>query len=291
MKYFHTFIQILSTIDTRPTKYFIYLVIAIVGLFFLAYMHNYNIVYIMMFFTFSLAGASSIIGRFNLYQIQATVLSSKNLFANTVSSYTLNIYNSNDERDAFVLELSNEEETAYINKLSPKHSQSINLHYTPDKRGLSSLPSLKIGSYFPLPHEILFKTLVFKEKVLVYPQAKGRSLDSFTSKHTFFIGEYDDFEGIRTYKQGEPLSLIHWPSLAKGGPLMAKEFSLLHQSRHLNFYFSSAANNDEDRLSQLCLWAKECEKKNIPYTIHFPSESLNSTRRSHHEILKFLALY
>lgn len=291
MKYFRIFIQILSTIDTRPTKYFVYLVLAIIGLFFLAYMHNYNIVYIMMFFIFSLAGASSIIGRFNLYQIQATLLSSQNLFTNTASSYTLNISNANDERDSFVLELNNDEETVYINKLGPKQSQTINLHYTPTKRGLSHLPPLKIGSYFPLPHEILFKTLNFKEEVIIYPEAKGRSLDSFTSEHKSFIGEYDDFEGIRAYKQGEALSLIYWPSLAKNGPLMAKEFSLLHQSKHLNFYFSSAGKDDEESLSQLCLWAKECEQKNIPYSMHFPSQVLDSSKRSYHEILEFLALY
>lgn len=291
MKYFRTFIQILSTIDTRPTKYFVYLVLAIIGLFFLAYMHNYNIVYIMMFFIFSLAGASSIIGRFNLYEIQASVLSSQNLFVNTSSSYTLNIYNPNDERESFVLELSNVEETAYINKLGPNQSQTIKLHYRPKKRGLSHLPILKIGSYFPLPHEILFKTLNFKEEAIIYPEPKGKSLEHFTSEHQSFIGEYDDFEGIRSFKQGEPLSLIFWPSLAKNGPLMAKEFSLVQQTKHLNFDFLSAGKDDEARLSQLCLWAKECEQKKIPYSMHFPKQRLDSTKRRYHEILEFLALY
>jgi len=291
MKYFHIFIQILRDIDTRPTRYFIYLVLTIIGLFFLAYMHNYNIVYIVMFFIFSLAGASSIIGRFNLYQIKATVLSSQNLFANTSSSYTLDIYNPQDERDSFVLELSNEDETAYINKLSPRQSESITLHYTPIKRGMSYLPSLKVGSHFPLPHEILFKSIHFKDSIIVYPEAKGKSLDNFSSEHKSFIGEYDDFKGIKAFKQGESFSLIYWPSLAKGGPLMAKEFSLVHQTKHLNFYFDSSAKDDESRLSQLCLWAKECEQKKIPYTMHFPQQSLDSTSRSYHEILEFLALY
>lgn len=244
-----------------------------------------------MFFIFSLAGASSIIGRFNLFEIQVSVLTSQNLFANTLSPYTLNIYNPNEERDSFVLELSNEEERVYINKLSSNQSQTIKLHYTPKKRGLSHLPSLKIGSYFPLPHEILFKILSFKENVLIYPEAKGKSLKNFSSEHKSFIGEYDDFEGIRTYKQGEALSLIYWPSIAKNGPLMAKEFSLVHQTKHLNFDFLDAAKDDEARLSQLCLWAKECEQKNIPYTMHFPSQNLDSTNRRYHEILEFLALY
>ena len=72
---------------------------------------------------------------------------------------------------------------------------------------------------------------------------------------------------------------------------MAKEFSLLEQSRHLHFYFSSCADSDEKRLSQLCLWVLECQEKKINFTLHLPAITLNSTQRGHHEILKHLALY
>ncbi len=291
MRYFHTFILILKGIDTRPTKYFIYLVLAIVGLFFLAYMHNYNIVYIMMFFTFALAGASSILGRLNLYQIQAEVLSSHNLFSNQTSSYSLNIINTNEERDSFALECSNQTSTVIIDEIPGGKTKSIQLQFVPTQRGFIRLPSLQIGSYFPLPHEILFKKLSFSHDIIVYPEPKGENLDSFTSKHFASVGEYDDFEGIRSFRQGESLSLIYWPSLAKGQELMSKEFSLLERTRHLHFDFIKAADNNESRLSQLCLWALECEQKKIPYTMHFPSKTLNSKSRSHCEILEFLALY
>lgn len=291
MRYFRTFIQILKQIDTRPTKYFIFLVLSIVGLFSLAYMHNYNIVYLMMFFVFSLAGASSIIGRLNLYEIEASVLTSQDLFANTSSRYTVNIYNPNMDKDAFSLECSNTESAVLINELRAGQTTTISLTFTPTKRGMIRLPDLRLSSHFPLPHETLFKDIPLEHECTVFPQPKGKSLDSFSSKHLFHVGEYDDFEGIRSYKDGEALSLIYWPSLAKGGRLMAKEFSLLERSRHLHFDFLTSADSDEERLSQLCLWAIECKNKNISYTMHFPHTSLNSTQRSHYEILGFLALY
>jgi len=291
MRYLHTFILILKGIDTRPTKYFIFLVLSIVGLFFLAYMHNYNIVYLMMFFIFSLASASSIIGRLNLYEIEASVLTSQDFFANKRNNYTLNIYNPNQEKDCFSLECSNNDSSALIHELPAGQSKSINLSLLSQKRGTDVLPPLKLGSHFPLPHELLFRYLPLTYEIIIFPEPKGESLDSFSSKHLYFVGEYDDFEGIRSYRPGESLSLIYWPSLAKGGTLMSKEFSLLEKSRHLHFDFIKAADNDEDRLSQLCLWALECKQKNISYTIYFPYISLNSKSRSHHEILKFLALY
>ena len=291
MRYFRTFILILRSIDTRPTKYFIYLILAIVGLFFLAYMHNYNIVYIMMFFTFSLAGASSIIGRLNLYELETSVLNAQEIFAKNVSSYTLNLYNPSETRDSFALECSNEESELYIYELKASQSKNVHLEFTPKNRGLSKLPLFKLGSHFPLPHEILFKMIDLNHKIIVYPEPKGESLDSFTSKHLSYIGEFDDFEGIRSFKEGESLALIYWPSLAKGQELMAKEFSLLEKTRHLHFDFIKSGKDDEQRLSQLCLWALQCHKRKISYTMHFPSISLNSQSRSHHEILKFLALY
>jgi uncharacterized protein (DUF58 family) len=290
MKYLNTSIRILKLIKTRPTKYFILLVLAIIGLFFLAYMHNYNIVYLVMFFIFSLAGASSIIGRFNLYELEASVLHAQNFFANTSSQYTLSIQNP-ASRDSFALECTNQESTVKINELKSLQSKTITLTCTPSKRGRFTLPALQIGSYFPLPHEILFREIDLDYETVVYPEPKGESLENFSDKNRAFFGEHDDFEGIRPFREGESLSLIHWPSLAKGGGLMAKEFSLLEQSRHLHFYFSTCADSDEKRLSQLCLWVLECKEKNINFTVHLPSITLNSTQRGHHEILQYLALY
>jgi uncharacterized protein (DUF58 family) len=290
MKYLNTFILILKVIKTRPTKYFILLVLAIVGLFFLAYMHNYNIVYLVMFFIFSLAGASSIIGRLNLYELEATVLHAQNFFANTPSEYTLSIQNP-AQRDSYALELTNHESSLIINELKSLHSKTVVLTCTPSKRGHFMLPPLQIGSHFPLPHEILFREIDLDQETIVYPEPKGESLENFSDKNRAFFGEHDDFEGIRPFREGESLSLIHWPSLAKGGGLMAKEFSLLEQSRHLHFYFSTCADSDESRLSQLCLWVLECQEKKINFTVHLPSITLNSTQRGHHEILRYLALY
>jgi len=290
MKSFQTFIRILKEIQTRPTKYFILLVLAIIGLFSLAYMHNYNIVYLVMFFIFSLAGASSIIGRLNLYELKAEVVSAQSFFANTATPYTLSISNPS-EHDSFALECSNHNSESFIRELPALKRKTVTLTCTPLKRGHFSLPDLRISSRFPLPHEILFKEIDLNYKTIVYPEPKGEDLQSFTARNRSFFGEHDDFDGIRPFREGESLSLIHWPSLAKGDTLMSKEFVMLEKSRHLQFDFSECSGNDEERLSQLCLWALECQHKNIPFTINFPTTALDSRKRSHHEILEFLALY
>jgi len=244
----------------------------------------------MMFFIFSLAGASSIIGRLNLYELKAEVLLAQNFFANTTASYTLSIINP-DERDSFALECTNQESESFIQELPALKNKTITLSCTPIKRGRFKLPSLQIGSHFPLPHEILFRIIDLNHETIVYPEPKGENLEDFSARNKSFFGEHDDFDGIRPFREGESLSLIHWPSLAKGDVLMAKEFVMLEKSRHLQFNFLDCADNDEDRLSQLCLWVLECQDKGIPFTINLPSIALDSRKRSHYEILEFLALY
>jgi uncharacterized protein (DUF58 family) len=243
-----------------------------------------------MFFIFSLAGASSIIGRLNLYELEAEIISAQNFFANTTSSYILSIINLS-ERDSFALECTNHESESFIQELQALKNRVITMTCKPQQRGRYMLPSLQIGSHFPLPHEILFRSMDLDYETTVYPEPKGQSLEDFSSKNKSFFGEHDDFDGIRPFREGESLSLIHWPSLAKGDTLMAKEFIMLEKSRHLQFDFLDCGNNDEERLSQLCLWALECKEKSIDYTINFPNISLDSRQRSHYEILEFLALY
>jgi len=69
MQSLKTFISIHRSVKVRPTKQFFLLLFGIIALFVQAYMHNYNIVYIMMFFLVSVAGTSTYFGMKNLYPL------------------------------------------------------------------------------------------------------------------------------------------------------------------------------------------------------------------------------
>ncbi len=292
MRYFHIFILMLREVKARPSKYFIYLILAIVGLFFLAYMHNYNIVFIIMFFSFALAGASGTIGRLNLYQIEARILSHEACYANLKTYYTVELYNGSDHRDSYAMEISNSfSPVEKITQLKAQEACPLKLSFLPDRRGKVELPPVKLSSYFPLPHELLYKTFKFDKTIIAYPQPKGNSLEKYAVQSQSYQGEYDDFDGLRSFEQGENLSRIFWPAYAKNQSLMAKKFTFVQASEHLHFYFERAGDTLEEKLSQLCLWCLECTKYHRTYTLHFPSTSLDSRKSSQDEILTFLALY
>lgn len=291
MRYLRTYIRILKQIKTRPTRYFPLLVLAIIALFLLAYMHNYNIVYLMMFFTFALAGASSLIGRFNLIDLELAFFSGERCFAKVQSHYAIRLSNPALSRSAYAVELHTGDEHHVVNILPPYADQIVRFDLTPLKRGTITLPAIELGSRFPLPHELLYREIDLRRTLTVYPEPKGMPLEAFTNKSRTFSGEQDDFDGIRNYRKGDPLSLIHWASIAKNSELMSKEFIYNEQNRKLYFDFRLCGDDDEARLSQLTLWILECERKAIPYLVKMPDQMIDSMKVPTDAILETLARF
>lgn len=290
MKSLKNYISILKSVKNRPTKFFIYLVIAIVTLFLQAYMHNYNIVYLMIFFLVGIAGASSIFGVLNLYNIKAKLLSYDRFFANLDANYKLSIINESDNK-AYDINIKSAQEVKYINSIEPHNSVNISLKHTFLKRGEANLPKIKIYSLFPLPHELKYKFVQIQKNIIVYAQPKGVSLFKIHRKNSSLIGELDEFEGLKHFNQGDNISYIHWPSLAKNETLKSKSFIFEDENKKLRFDFKTMKGNDEQKLSQLTLWVLECEKHALKFTLNFNGKTLDSKETSINEILQTISQY
>ncbi|MCX6074478.1 MAG: DUF58 domain-containing protein [Campylobacterales bacterium] len=290
MKSFKTYISILKGVKNRPTKYFVFLVIAIVSLFLQAYMHNYNIVFLVMFFLVAIAGSSSIFGMLNLYYIHVKLLSYERLFADTSSTYKLLVINESDN-PAYDISVTWYEQTQPITSIEPHNTQTIAVEVKFGKRGETKLSEIKISSLFPLPHELKYKVIEMDKKVVVYAKPSGVSLLKFIHKNNAINGEIDEFEGIKKFNQGDNLSYIHWASLAKHDALMSKNFIYEDESKKLHFDFKTINGTDEEKLSQLTLWVIECEKQSFDFTIDLNGEILDSKKMSSNEILEAIATY
>jgi uncharacterized protein (DUF58 family) len=290
MKSFKTYISILKRVKNRPTKFFWFLIIAIVSLFLQAYMHNYNIVFLVMFFLVAIAGASSIFGMLNLYYIQVKLLSYERFFADTSSTYKLLVTNESDN-PAYDISLTCSEKTQHIKAIEPHNAQTVSLEVKFSKRGEVDLPKIKIHSLFPLPHELKYKTVELDKKVLVYAKPAGIPLLKFYNKNNSVNGEVDEFEGIKKFNQGDNLSYIHWASLAKNDVMMSKNFIYEEESKKLRFSFKNLSGDDEQRLSQLTLWVIECEQYGFDFSIDLDGDILDSKKMSTDEILESIAKY
>jgi uncharacterized protein (DUF58 family) len=290
MKSLKAYISILKKVKNRPTKFFLFLIIAIVILFLQAFMHNYNIVFLVMFFLVGVAGASSIYGVLNLYYINAKLLSFSRFFANTDSTYKLSVIN-NSKNISYDITLTCNDQSVYIKSIYPHHFHTVSLVERFDKRGEAVLKDIKLKSYFPLPHELKYKDITIDKKVVVYAKPEGVSLFNIYNKNSAINGEIDEFDGIKKFNQGDSTSYIHWASLAKNDSLMIKNFLYEDESKKLHFNFKTMSGTDEERLSQLTLWVLECEKNTLEFSINLGNDILDSKEVGIDEILETIAKY
>jgi uncharacterized protein (DUF58 family) len=253
-------------------------------------MHNYNIVYIMMFFLVGVAGASSLYGIANISSIKIKLLSRERFFASTPASYTLCIINDSTS-SVYDITLKSEEATKHIKVIKAQENTLLKFTTSFHKRGNAKLPSTTVSSLFPLPHERKYKEINLKEHLFVYAQPKGSSLFSIYNKDNSLNGEIDEFDGIRDFIQGENISYIHWASLAKDEKFKSKTFLYEDEQKTLHFSYDKLTGESEDRLSQLTLWVLECEKHHLDFTLEVSTKLLDSKEQSIDEILTTIASY
>jgi uncharacterized protein (DUF58 family) len=107
------------------------------------------------------------------------------------------------------------------------------------------------------------------------------------------LGEGDDFAGVRDYVPGESQRHIDWRAVARGQPLMTKQFAAQAEGV---VYFDFAAlhfANVEERLSQLALWIIEAERARRPYGLRLPGTEIPPAigQPHFHQCLRALSLF
>jgi len=289
MTFLRTFAQIRKGIDQHVTRYSAVVVVLLFGLFLEAYMHDFNLVYITLFFVFSIAFSAGPIGILNLGHLEAHYVRTGRLFANQEGQVSIQVQN-NSPQTSWSVTLHNKEDSVALNKLQGNATKILHLPVTPQKRGTFIHQGSYLQSKYPLSTARLVKKIDESYSGIVYPEPKGDSLRSFLHEEESNFGEEKEFDGLRAYDGSQRLSSIHWASVAKGD-VSVKVFSKETQTPKLLFNFQTAAKNDEARLSQLCLWVLECEKQNLPFMIQMPNRLLTSKKESVDDILETLAKY
>ncbi len=289
MKSLRTFAQIYKRIDQHATRYSVVVVVLLFGLFLEAYMHDFNLVYITLFFVFSLAFSAGPIGILNLGHLQASYVRSGRLFAHQEGHISMQIENDSATTSWSVI-LRHEDTSIPLGPLKGDTSTIVQLPVLPDKRGSFTHKGCYLESKYPLSTVRLVMKIDDTYQGLVYPEPKGIPLHTFLQQEENAYGEEKEFDGLRAYDGSQKLSHIHWASVAKG-EMSVKVFSKETQTPKLVFNFYTAGTNDESRLSQLCLWVLECEKQHLLFMIQMPKRVLNSAKESTDVILETLAKY
>ena len=169
-------------------------------------------------------------------------------------------------------------------------------------RGYFNCPTVTLSSQFPLG--IFFcwcKKFQNIQRCIVYPQPldlvafpdDGEN-KTLTESRVSTKNSNADFSGMKAYQPGDRPRDIHWPSLAKTHKLITVQHED-HSSSSFNLSWFSLPNHlsIEDKLSQLCFWLIDAEKKAARYQLEMPNHTIQFNNGTSHfyECLKVLALW
>ena len=125
----------------------------------------------------------------------------------------------------------------YIARLPAAGREQAGVDFECYKRGVYSLGPVTLRSGFPLGLiEVTRRLADTRRTLVVYPATfpvkrlalPAASRDIAVSLETASrAGGAADFFGVREYRQGDPPRHVHWPSSARHGQLIVKEFELV----------------------------------------------------------------
>lgn len=158
--------------------------------------------------------------------------------------------------------------------LTPNEPLRLTLHAPSHTRGYLRPGRLLVQSRFPLGIIRCWTWLRLDARALIYPtpiaceephhHASGGREEGGTSQRGG-----DDFAGLRDYQPGDPIKHIAWKQYAQEKGLLTKEYDAwLSADKWLDW--SSLNLPQEARLSGLCYWALEYERRQVPYGLSLP---------------------
>lgn len=124
-------------------------------------------------------------------------------------------------------------EPPVIDALAPGERTEVTLHLRCTTRGVYELASLQAASLFPSALVKWPRRSAGRDRVLVYPRftpleslevPHGRNYQPGGIAVASQVGESTEFFGTRDWHDGDRTRDIHWPSYARTGRLVVKEF-------------------------------------------------------------------
>ena len=188
--------------------------------------------------------------------------------------------------------------------VEPQGSAKVQIAVHPERRGLQDLPALTAETHFPLGTFRVWTVWRPAAKLLVYPAPEAHAPPlppgepSAGGAQTAQRHSSGEFDGVRTYRRGDPLKTVVWKKVAKAEQLVSRDtqqaqrFELwldLQQVGHL----AGAAGTLDHRLSRLCAWVLAADRLGLRYGLRLPGLAIAPDSGTAHQraCLSALALY
>ena len=284
-----------------PTAGFAGLLFVLGAMWYAASSQNNTAVYLLFFASTAVFLVSIPHTLINLAGVTVTLESVQPAFVGQEVSLPLEIMNdSRATRHGIELTLSgSNSERKRIDYIPADRAARVTLRFPARQRGEHDVGTLCLTSAYPFGFIRFLKEFAPSQTYIVYPKPAGdvRLPSTFVHRRDgrplTEPGEGDDFAGVRTYVHGESQRHIDWRAVARGQPLMTKQFAA--EAEGVVYFDFSALHfaNVEERLSQLALWIIEAERARRPYGLRLPGNEIPPAigQPHFHQCLLALSLY
>jgi len=284
-----------------PTASFAGLLFVLGAMWYAASSQNSPAVYLLLFALTAVFLVSIPHTLINLAGVRVALESAQPAFAGQEVSLPVEISNSSRAtRHGIELALSgSSRDRERIDYIPADKAARMTLRFPARRRGEHEIGALRLTSVYPLGFIRVSKKFASDQTYIVYPKPEGDA--QLPSNGTPIprsslqteIGDGDDLAGVCAYVSGEYQRHIDWKAVARGQPLMIKQFATETEDVvHLDFSALRFANVEE-RLSQLALWVLEAERARRPYGLRLPGTEIQpAVGQVHfHQCLRALSLF
>lgn len=183
--------------------------------------------------------------------------------------------------------------------LAAAGTETIELVCPTTQRGLMPAGRTVIETRWPLGLIRAWTVFIPDVAALVFPTPERDAPPLPSTDFGEAVGERpirdgdDDFAELRAYREGDSPRHIAWKALARGGPMLTKQYAGMAGGHTLlQWRDLPDAMDDETRLSRLTAWVLHAEKAGVTYALALPGKALAAGRgEAHlHACLQALAL-
>ena len=183
--------------------------------------------------------------------------------------------------------------------LAPGQTTTVQISVPAMRRGRLPLERVRVLTTFPIGLFYAWSNLNLDVHCLVYPRPEAGHVPLPAPR----AGDSDgvqmdkgenDFAGLRKYQPGDSLRHVAWKALARGQPVMTKQFSGLAAGElWLEWEALPPALPLEARLSRLTRWVLEAARSGHTYGLRLPSITIppGAGLAHDHQCLVALALF
>jgi uncharacterized protein (DUF58 family) len=284
-----------------PTRIFAGLLFVLTAMWYASASQNNAANYLLFFCTIGVFLVSIPHTLLNLSGLRVNVESVKPAFAGQEVAVPIELANaSRRPRHGCVVSVPGTDDVGeLVEEVPAGEAARVTLRFTAAARGEYEIAQVQLRSSYPLGFLAASRRLKTQQRYVVYPAPEGDAelprgaRSNRGARAESLISEGDDYAGTRAYVPGESQRHIDWKAVARGQPLMTKQFTAdVDDVLRLDFD-AIAANGTEQRLSQLALWVIEAERAHRQYALGLPGTELppSSGDAHYHRCLRALALF